>query len=233
MIPVYFDVTGLPVTKDGDGGDSCATAGNLLVTEEFPRMMPVGMYLYGTEPVRHPDRNKWYGRPGRFSRDQLVAMLCGLAMSHNPWARKELFKMHFKRGFVLAWNRIRNHVYEDPAEHLAKSTPDVLWNPRPKMPDICGPEVWALWIRVWRAWPLYPLLLVLDLESFLGALHWRYFRRDNVARNHLLSVYIGVQVMPTPISILSYYATDFVELKRRWKNHCAATGELYSMKGIL
>lgn len=224
------DKLGLPLTNGEDGGDSACIAGNLLVTGF---QVPIQYYLMGEEPVRHPDQNKWYGRPGRFSRDQLVGMLCGMAIDQrNQWARLALFRMHQQRGFCLAWNKIRNHVYETYEEHRVKSTPDVAWNIEPKMPDICGPEVWALWIRVWRAWYLYPLLLILDLENFVGALHWRWFRDDNVARNHLLTTHVGRKVMPTPWSWLSYRLTPWADLKARWKKHCEACGEPYAMEGV-
>lgn len=224
------DKLGLPLTEGADGGDSCATAGNLLVTGF---QVPIQYYLMNGEPVRHPDKNKWYGRPGRFSRDQLVALLCGMAIDRrNEWAREKLFSMHRKRWFVLAWNRIRNHVYEDYEEHRTKSTPDVAHRPEPKFPDITGPEVWALWIRVWRMWILWPLLLIFDLENLVGTLHWRWFRDDRVTRNHMLTTHVGREVMPTPWSYLSYRLTPWTDLRARWKAHCEATGEWYSMDHV-
>jgi hypothetical protein len=227
---VNTDKLGLPLTDAGDGGDSAAIAGNLLVAGF---QVPIQYYLMNGEPVRHPDKNKWYGRPGRFSRDQLVAMLCGMAIDRrNEWAREKLFSMHKKRWFVLAWNKIRNHVYEDYEEHRVKSTPDVAHRPEPKFPDITGPEVWALWIRVLRIWWLYPLLLIFDLETLGGALHWKYFRDDNVARNHLLISHVSKKVFPTPWGLIAFYITDFVELKKRWKKHCESCGEPYAMDEI-
>lgn len=195
--------------------------------------IPIQHYLMNEEPVRHPDQNKWYGRPGRFSRDQLVALLCGMAIDRrNQWARLRLFRMHQKLGLVLAWNKIRNFQYETEEEHRVKSTPDVRWNMEPKMPDICGPEVWALWIRVWRVWILYPLLFLFDLETLAGTLHWRWFRKDNVARNHMLVAHVSRKVMPTPTSWLSYRLTPWKDLKERWKRHCDATGEIYYMERV-
>lgn len=224
------DKLGLPLTDGGDGGDSAAIAGNLLVTGH---QVPIQYYLMNEEPVRHPDQNKWYGRPGRFSRDQLVAMLCGMAIDQrNEWARETLFKMHRKKWFVLAWNKIRNHVYETEEEHRVKSTPDVAWNPAPKFPDICGPEVWALWIRVMRAWWLYPLLFLFDLESLLGSIHWAAWRKDNVARNHLLVTHVSMEVFPSLWSWMSWHITDWKDLKARWKHHCEVCGEPYAMENV-
>jgi hypothetical protein len=227
-----IDAFGLPVTESGDGGDSCATAANMIVCGIGDKI-PMGSYLKA-EPLRHPDDTKWYGRPGRFSRDQLVALLCALVVKGDElsYIRSKLYTMHAERYLLSAWNKYRNHVYESYQEHLAKSTPDVAWDMSVKSPDLTGPEVWGLWIRAFRVYWLWPLLLVLDLETLIGAVHWRYFRKDNVSRNHLLVCMVTTKIMPTPISFLAKIITPMNNLLNRWAAHCAATGEINAFKGV-
>lgn len=222
----YLDDNGLPVTVDGDGGDSCADAGTIWALSKTQPLINMAMYNQdGEEPVRHPNKAKWYGRPGRFSRDQLIPYLCFLIMWPAPHLRENLFRQHKKKWLVTTWNRIRNFVYEDKDEHYIKSTPDVKWDPSPKMPDLTLFEVWGLWIRAYRAYLLYPLLLIFDLETLGGTITW-WWREDRLTRNHLLVMYVTNKVMPTPWSWLTWVLTPKVRMVDAWEGHCAATGEI-------
>lgn len=228
-----FDRFGLPVTEYGDGGDSCATAGNLIALGKNLDM-PIHLYVKGEEPVRHPDSFEWYGRPGRFSRDQLLGLLNGLVVQHPNFqdVKSRLFKMHKKKLFITAWNRIHNWVYDTREEHEKKSNPNVEWDKMPKTPDFTGPEVWALWIRAYRFWPFYPLLWLFDIETLIGGIHWRFFRKDRVTRNHLLVTMTSKKYMPTLISFLNYYMTPRKDLLLRWKGHCETTREINAFEGL-
>lgn len=223
----YFDSLGLPVTDKGDGGDSAAEAGTLLALDPHSDFS-VWRYLPITGPVRHPDTDKWYGRPWRFSRDQLVALLCGLAMRRGPEyfnAREDLYYMHRRRKFLTAWNYKRNFVYDTLAEHLEKSSPDVRWDFFDKQPDITGPEVWALWFRAWRKGIAWPLLWLLDLETLVGAVVWR-FKSNGLGRNHLLVCFVSTSILPTPISWLARLITPTKRLIDEWGEHCRRTGAI-------
>lgn len=222
----YLDKWGLPVTRDGDGGDSCATAGTLAALRApSPRILRIAYLPKHAEPLRHPDSTQWYGRPKRFSRDQLISFICGLIIQENPWLLKRLFKQHAKRGFLTAWNTMRNFVYETEEEHKLKSTPDVPWDPSWKFPDPTLFEVWGLWIRAMHAWYLYPLLFIFDLETLGGALTWRWIRTDRVCRNHLLVLHVTRYRYPTPVSWLARKVTPVDDLIQRWSEHCQDTGE--------
>lgn len=222
---IYLDDLGLPVTKEGDGGDSAAEAGTLLTLDHNVTFLDVGLYLPSYGPVRHPDPSKWYGRRDRFSRDQLIALLCGLVMRPGYADEKEdLYLMHKRRYFLTAWNKIRNFQYEDSAEQMQKA-PQVKWDPRSKTPDFTGPEVWALWLRMWPRWWKWPLCCILDLETLVSAVVWR-FKSGKIARNHLLAVYVSMKVLPTPVSWLARVITPIGDLIDRWGEHCRETGAI-------
>lgn len=221
-----IDQWGLPVTDKGDGGDSAAECGTIMALDPYTARFDVAKYLPATGPVRHPDSSKWYGRPWRFSRDQLVALLCGLCMHPNYASEKDdLYSMHRRRYFVTAWNRKRNFVYDTLEEHVRMSTPDVRWDFFDKQPDITGPEVWALWFRLWRTKIAWPLLWVLDLETLIGALVW-HFKSNGLGRNHLLAIYVSTSVMPTPIAWLARLLTPTSRLIDEWGEHCRRTGAI-------
>lgn len=225
-----IDQYGLPVTKSGDGGDSAAIIGTLMtVDDNYDTPANIVMYTNDATPVRHPDTDKWYGRPWRFSRDQLIALLCGCINRQKnelaTYVGKKLFDFHVDRWLLSAWNTIRNFQYPTESEHKLKSTPDVKWNPEPKTPDFTGPEVWGLWIRFWRTYPLYPLLLIFDLETLVGSILWRVKPRNDITRNHMLVMITQKNCMPTPISWLSLKISNKKDLTDRWWRYCEAVGE--------
>lgn len=224
---IYWDKWNLPVTKEFDGGDSAAEAGTLIALEPhtWGKEINIKHYLQSHGPVRHPDRDKWYGRPGRFSRDQLVAFMCGLCMLPHSFDEKEdLYFMHKRNWFLRAWNRVRNFQYESIGEQVVKA-PGVRWNPYEKVPDFTGPRVWALWLRMWPRWWKWPVLCLLDLETLVSAVVWA-FRKDGLARNHLLSLYVGTSVLPTPIMWVARWITDVNTLAYMWGAHCRRTGSI-------
>lgn len=224
-----MDSLGLPVTLSGDGGDSVHICGTWMALDGKQTVQyPIWYYLGTKTPIRHPDSTMWYGREWRFSRDALVAFMCGLAFKPNSslarsTARK-VFVMHAKRAFLFAWNRFRNHVYPTKYEHLEKSTPDVPWRPEAKWSDPTGPEVWALWIRLFRAWYLYPLLILFDLETLFSAISWN-LRSNNLVRNHLLVLHTCRNIMPTPVSMLAEWVTPVQELVVKHAVYCREVGE--------
>jgi hypothetical protein len=71
------------------------------------------------------------------------------------------------------------------------------------MPDITGPEIWASWIRAFRFWPLYPLLVVFDIQTLIGAIQDRYFPSTTIQMNQVLMTDYSTRIMPTPISLLA------------------------------
>lgn len=204
----YCDKDGYPGTlqEDGtwDGGDTAAILGTLWFFNKGPSLP---LPFNGNAPARHPDKSKWYGQPDRFSRDQLIPILCDLAMNSSVIPR--LRTSHKSRYYLTAWNTRKNGVMDAPK----------------KFPDFTGPEVWALWLRVYKPWWARLVLPFLDLELLLSAIHWRFFRKDRVTRNHMLSLLACNKVLPNLVTKLAYNITNWDALVTRWDEHCKAVGE--------
>lgn len=204
-----IDENGYPGTRDSvtgefDGGDTAAILGTLWF---FGQMLELPLYTFRNAPVRHYDKNKWYGQPDRFSRDQLIPVLCGYVTfaGYYHW----LFDLHKRRYFLTAWNTRKNGSMDAPK----------------KFPDITGPEVWALWLRIFKPWWARLVLPLLDLETLVSAIHWRFFRKDRVCRNHMLVLLAARKALPTVTTRLADYITDWPDLIQRWTDHCEVVGE--------
>jgi hypothetical protein len=94
-----------------------------------------------------------------------------------------------------------------------------------KTPDFTLFEIWGLWLRVYRPFWARSILWLLDIETLIGSLHWRFLRKDRVTRNHMLVVITQNEIMPTWTSWLSHKITNFNDLVSRWEDHCVAVGE--------
>lgn len=183
----YLDKFGL-ITKAKDGGDTCSRHCTALYLCPHTRADALHALKYLQVrgiPRRHPDFTAWYFRTNTTSRDQLIPYLLFVA-SPNFSAYYEvrnafyaLLTQHSKRLLLFAWNTRRNFQYPTLAEHQIKSTPDVAWNYAWKLPDICGPNIWATYIRgllnysqnIFVAFPLlYIALTVLDIYQLLAVL---------------------------------------------------------------
>lgn len=219
----WLDEQGFPGCRqqDGswDGGDTAAIMGTImalspalteLVIKPLPEDMPYDLFYQ--QPLRHPDRKKWYGQPWRYSRDQLTAMLAGRILSGMP--STNLWRAHRKRLCLTAWNTLNN-------DGSAKSWPA-------SMGDICGPEIWALWIRYHSPWWGWLVLWFLDLQTLIGAIQWRWFTPETfqISRNHMLVSIVARRRMPSLVSLVIYYwINDWTDLIQRWRLSNTATGE--------
>lgn len=206
----YIDSLGLPGTKELDMGDSAAIYFNVEALSPGTFTTSPEVY-FTTAPVRHPDTSKWWGQPDRYSRDQLIPMLCWAALQNKKdvdLIRKVRYS-HFKRAFLLAWNTKRNWDMDVPD----------------KFPDLTLFEIWGLWIRVHKPFWAKAVLWFLDLETLIASIHWKYFREDRVSRNHMLVAITQREVLPTFISKLSYSLNNWSDLVARWKAHCEACEE--------
>lgn len=205
-----------------DGGDTCAQEFTVAycksicfpernITAEYDSKMTQMMDASTKKYVRHPDQTKWYSNPENLSRDQMTPLLAAMIADPNHRThRNNLFWQHLKRGFLFAFNTRQNYQYPTQAEQLEKD-PSRPWDYSWKMPDPTFMEIWAMWIRAFRAWPLYPLLLIFDLQT-LGACLFRYGQtiataagpdRDN--RNTILPTHISKTFMPTPWGFLAWW----------------------------
>lgn len=217
----FCDEDGLPGTCEStgnwDGGDTWAIVGTLLVCCAWycpSRLDQKFIDPLTDTPRRHPNFNKWYGKGWRFSRDQLIPLICAgivCGESYSPLFKK-VFEMHRKRWFLTAWNKWKNG-----ANGARKKWYEI---------DFTGPEIWALWIRMKKPWWRRVILWALDIETLIGGIVWRCgWRTSRVTRNHLLVTIVTRQHSPTLISRLSAWITPFDALVDRWRAHCEAVGE--------
>lgn len=218
----WLDERGYPGCRqsDGsfDGGDTAAILGTILalspdLTELIVRPLeePCPFDLVYKQPLRHPDRKKWYGQPNRYSRDQLTAMLCGAIISELPL--DGLYRAHRRRWFLTAWNTVQN-------DGSKKSWPASLG-------DFCGPEIWALWIRFHAPWWGCLVLTFLDVQTLVGAVQWRWFtpKSFQISRNHLLVSIVMRRRQPSWLTPVIGLVNDWVDLIERWRASNEATGE--------
>ncbi len=205
---------------DFGGGDSHADEYSVAYIE--PSYMTVDKalsLLTGPDhvPRRHPNTYYWYGRPNRCSRDQLIPRLC-YAVEHNRGEFKRMNHLLARHYYLFAFNSIRNFVYDSPAEHTKRSTPDVPYNPAWKPPDIMGPTVWACLLRGvlnYRTYysatsflvaPIWLILCLLDVQVLVGSFAmWVGLDKDNDIRNHALPCHLSWSLYPTPTSALAWY----------------------------
>lgn len=218
----WCDENGYPGCRqsDGswDGGDTAAILGTILalspdltelIVKPLPEACPYDIVYQ--QPLRHPDRKKWYGQPWRYSRDQLIAMLSGAIVTKLPM--DGTYRAHKKRWFLTTWNTVQN-------DGTAKSFPANLG-------DICGPEVWALWIRHHAPWWGWLVLSLLDVQTLVGAVQWRWFtpKTFQICRNHMLVSIVMRSRQPSLLTPVIGWINDYPELIARWRASNEATGE--------
>lgn len=214
-----LDKDGYPGTRKNhdpleswDGGDTAAILGTLVALTHLPEKANWASKLtymcYGL-PLRHPDQEKWYGQKDRFSRDQLIPIICAGIFTDFLLATKTVYEHHRERKFLTAWNTKGNGSIDMPE----------------KFPDITGPEIWALWIRYRKTWWARIALCFLDIETLIGSALWKFRKANRVTRNHML-VCITTRIhMPTITSRLAYWLNDWPDLISRWQQHCEDVGE--------
>lgn len=212
----YVDTHDLVVqskASGADGGDSCARtfAGIYLsglkqpAKSYFNFFRAVAVLESKTRPGlfrRHPDPSKWYSQWDRQSRDQMVPLLIASAI-YSTNTLKRIFFRHLRRLCLFTWNTKRNFQYPTLAEHQAKSTPDVKWNYKSKMPDLTLVGIWSIYIRGFNIQALRPIVWLGDIDSLIGAIIIRYSPKRTDVMNHLLTVHHATRQMPTLINHLA------------------------------
>jgi len=198
-----------------DGGDTAAILGtvvSLQEQEELPTKLLNHITVHaGGIPRRHPDITKWYGQPDRFSRDQLTPVICAGVRLAREINVDDIFEQHQAKKFLTAWNTRGNGQMDLPK----------------KFPDITGPEIWALWLRYKKPWWAFLFVWLLDIETLVGSIIWRWFKKpgDRVCRNHMLVLATGRLVYPTLTMRIADWITDWADLTMRWQGHCHDTRE--------
>jgi len=145
-----------------------------------------GVILRHSNPLY--DASDW----DRMSRDQLQPNI----IAAGYWSKKQLVRLlkgHLVRGLLFAGNTRRNGATKSNHNKLvAGEIRNYGW----KIPDLTGPDIWANYIRAFNIKILYPLLLILDIELFIGSIIWRY-KKGNITMNHTLSLLQAIDRMPT------------------------------------
>lgn len=180
----YTDANGLIVQKDQDGGDTAGREGDfwfyngLMFQDNYNNPeFNRVLELLQVEPGIFVRNPVNYNNPKDFSRDQTVPLI--LAMGENN--RQDLLKVVFEkqvRRFFLYQNN-----------------------------DIGLPEDLNYYIRAFKYWPAYPLLLIGDFQMLINSIFRCIIGRDlnNVSDdiNHTLVLIQAQKYMPTPISWLA------------------------------
>jgi hypothetical protein len=173
--------------------------------------------------IRCPDPVNCCKDPLNFSRDQMIPLMAFLmAEPSHTWHKWNLLWQHAKHGFLFAFNWKNNNQYPTQTlqDQYANGNP---WNYKSKMPDITFLDIWGLWIRVLRLYPLWPLLLITDFYNIFGSLirvyqtyAFKWFKwgsgpdRDN--QNIILICDTSIRVMPTPLGYLAYWLLKTTDL---------------------
>lgn len=191
---MHRDQYGLIVQADGDGGDTCQRTGMYW----FGRFLLDGKALEQTAReflaeaaqleispgvlVRHPHQQNFVpgetfrSDPKRTSRDQQDPLVVALgALEPDRAMLTRIFRAHAKRFFK----------YQNA--------------------DIANPSTFGIYIRAFRKWWLWPLLLVTDLGFLFGSLAvWTQTNPDDVDDlNNVVRLSQAWAVMPTPVSWLA------------------------------
>ncbi len=197
----YIDNYGLIVQdlngySKGDGGDAAHKTSHYAIAsflsgkephESFKKLIEVQK---ATPFVRHPDTSKWYSMTNRMSRDQSFPYVIALALLGNFKMLFHFFIRHMLHAFLFTWNTIPNYVMPGDTQY------------KKKLPDLTLFEFFNVYIRGFRLYPLYPLLLLGDLEM-LGSCIIKRYDNDKDVCNSVASVLLAKAVMPTPLSYLA------------------------------
>jgi len=244
---MFIDSFGLIVQNDGDGGDTLqregmyafgvwARARSNISPLAIPEMSDRGaaktvIEKFEVRPgiyVRHPDSSRWSSKPETTSRDQLIPVIAYCAAYRDYGRLWRLFKAVARRGFF--------------AQNLVKNGPDKF---RRKIPDTMIAHL-GLFIRAGgrSTWPLYPLLLMMDLVHLLGTLlslipihipdgsvrfRWKEGRDvddNNLILAHLMAAYF----VSTP---LSWIDRKLYARTRRSNQGTTVRGETNAVMGAL
>lgn len=195
----FFDQDQLLDKKFGtDGGDSCQRMGMYFALLKFMKNEDRQKYpnadlnffyniLSQLQPapgivIRHTRISYWASDFYRGSIDQTRPYL----VAAGAWGFTDLVFKYFKGHAVRLWlftdNFFRNGSHKqnhgEVFKHDKKGRP-VKRNAAAKIPDPTFVEFWSLYIRGLNAWPLYPLLLIFDLQNLLSAMQNRWLDSDN------------------------------------------------------
>ena len=193
------------VTIEKDSGDSAFHAAHWFYFNMFgDKQLTMVNGLISKEGYlrRSQVPGYWGSLWDRASRDQSMSFI--IMLFHRGFNAPEIFVSHLKRGLLFARNFRKNGVIETP------------W----KVPDYMGPfsGMWGVWIRGFRFWPLYPLLLILDLALMVHVITFNIKPRE--PNQLLLLLAFSRTRLPTPLSFVAWRVLNKtkvrIELARYW-----------------
>jgi hypothetical protein len=181
--------------------------------------LPIGRYR------RHPDPTKWYYNADNVTRDQMIPLTAAWALLGTVDLARAHAKERAKRAFF----------HFSGQNDGANAGPLII----KKWYEIDPPSLSELGtlIRACRAWFLYPLLLVYDLQLLADVAFGRSMSERNLwdSDNQLLpQLLAGIKVYPTPWTLWAkhIYGTKNV-LERLLKYHTQGEMlELYKLMEI-
>lgn len=224
LVQPNIDSNGLIANNGGDEGDSSQREGSfaICIRELYDQgKVSLADYLLlrqrywqnllklqcGSGSLRRGLGSQWWSQDCVMSRDQWTpnAIAVGsMDLNENLWW---MIKGHLKRGLCFATNTCPDEVM------ASKSN----W----KLPDLTVLSSWGYYIRSLRAYPLWPALLITDLELLANSIIivsnsiWAPTNTD--VSNHVNSIIQAKRRLPTPIS---WIARQILKLDRRGMQAC-------------
>jgi len=182
---VFYDQNKLIVQQDGDGGDTAGREGDYWVMHALTRIAVLERPTFSevleklqVAPGTYVRNPEKYNAPNDFSRDQTVPLIVAMGLHREYGHLQKLMKEQLKRATF----------YQNG--------------------DMALPQDWGYYIRAFRFWPLYPVLMLGDAFLFLNSI----FRclgglrnADDVSDdiNHTIALLQAQESLPTPISWLA------------------------------
>lgn len=188
-----------PAQGGVEGGDSASWNGhyNYFSSDggelDYVNTFEVGFGSYVRHPYKHEVFNRfgsYYKSPwdGVMSRDQLTGVLLGIIAAKNYVAGLRYVVHSMLRLFIFGYNTRKNGVDPNNAPY--------------KVPDILGPDMWALMLRSLGpivAYIFLPILLLGDLHLLINTLLVNNSDKDDKI-NYLGRLHVANNVAPTFIA---------------------------------
>lgn len=218
------------ICQGSDGGDSANRTSIYLLVKSWENAPDSSLWTklvsYLTRPDypgilrRHPDPTKWYSDWDRMSRDQTYPFIMAAKEygdSNTVWS---YILGHFLRLFLFTTNIRNNGATAANDGTIYDPVSGTKWNYGVKLPDITGPDFWAVEIRALPTLVgvcLYPLLCVLDLYTLFSAMFLRWYNTDqNDVINHVIMSVFNSKYLPTPFTwIMNKFINNASDLNRR------------------
>lgn len=215
-----------------DPGDSlhrvCMYALGELWFKGMRPSLPMAYCIEGSW-VRYPGPG-WWSDKDRLSRDQATPLIILMGYTSKKLLFIFLLKHILRLGFFTNTRRNGatrlNHGTDKYAGHPEDGQYDYSW----KLPDFITLEFIAIYIRACGFWFLYPILCILDLETLLSSILWKY-RKGTDVLNHLIASTYFINKYPTPTSLLAYRLIDRVAFNEKMSYYFNRIGlmEMYRL----